>query len=94
MGQTHYPAQSRPGCGWHWCPKPHRLWPPAWVWLARLFIGHVPASETTMTIAGLLELVPLPDEVVDEEDIARVVRITRLSRPTIYRVLNVKTDAA
>jgi hypothetical protein len=29
--------------------------PPAWVWLARLFIGHVPASETTMTIAGLLD---------------------------------------
>jgi len=29
--------------------------PPAWVWLARLFIGHVPASEATMTIAGLLD---------------------------------------
>ena len=28
--------------------------PPAWVWLARLAIGHVPASETTMTIAGLM----------------------------------------
>lgn len=29
--------------------------PPAWVWLARLFIGHVPATETTMTLAGLLD---------------------------------------
>jgi hypothetical protein len=33
--------------------------PPAWVWLARLFIGHVPATETTMTIAGLLDAVLL-----------------------------------
>jgi hypothetical protein len=29
--------------------------PPAWVWLARLFVGHVPASETTLTIAGLVD---------------------------------------
>ena len=29
--------------------------PPAWVWLARLFVGHVPASETTLTIAGLAD---------------------------------------
>ena len=26
--------------------------PPSWVWLARLAIGHVPATETTLTIAG------------------------------------------
>jgi len=29
--------------------------PPAWVWLARLFVGHVPASETTLTIAGVVD---------------------------------------
>ena len=33
--------------------------PPSWVWLARLAIGHVPASETTLTIAGLLDAVLL-----------------------------------
>jgi hypothetical protein len=29
--------------------------PPSWVWLARLWIGHVPATETTLTIAGLID---------------------------------------
>ena len=29
--------------------------PPPWVWLARLWIGHVPATETTLTIAGLID---------------------------------------
>jgi len=29
--------------------------PPAWVWIARVFLGHVTASETTLTIAGLLD---------------------------------------
>lgn len=33
--------------------------PPSWVWLARLAIGHVPANETTLTIAGLLDAVLL-----------------------------------
>jgi hypothetical protein len=33
--------------------------PPAWVWLARMAIGHVPATETTLTIAGLLDAVLL-----------------------------------
>jgi len=33
--------------------------PPSWVWLARLAIGHVPATETTLTIAGLLDAVLL-----------------------------------
>jgi len=31
--------------------------PPAWVGLARIFIGHVPATETTMTLAGLIDAV-------------------------------------
>ena len=29
--------------------------PPAWLGLARLVIGHVPANETTLTIAGLID---------------------------------------
>jgi hypothetical protein len=29
--------------------------PPAWVWLARVPLGHVTASETTLTIAGALD---------------------------------------
>jgi hypothetical protein len=29
--------------------------PPSWVWLARVAIGHVPATETTLTIAGLID---------------------------------------
>jgi hypothetical protein len=29
--------------------------PPSWVWLARLAIGHVPATEAMLTIAGLLD---------------------------------------
>jgi hypothetical protein len=29
--------------------------PPAWVWLSRLFLGHVTASETTLTLAGLID---------------------------------------
>ena len=33
--------------------------PPSWVWLARLAIGHVPATETTLTIAGLIDAVLL-----------------------------------
>jgi hypothetical protein len=33
--------------------------PPAWVGLARLAIGHVPATETTMTIGGLIDAVLL-----------------------------------
>jgi hypothetical protein len=31
--------------------------PPSWVWLARLAIGHVPATETTLTIAGFFDAV-------------------------------------
>jgi len=31
--------------------------PPAWVLLARLFLGHVTASETTLTLAGLIDAV-------------------------------------
>ena len=31
--------------------------PPAWVWVARLFLGHVTASETTLTLAGLFDAV-------------------------------------
>jgi hypothetical protein len=33
--------------------------PPSWVWLARLAIGHVPASEASLTAAGLLDAVLL-----------------------------------
>jgi hypothetical protein len=33
--------------------------PPAWVGLARLAIGHVPATEATMTIGGLIDAVLL-----------------------------------
>jgi hypothetical protein len=29
--------------------------PPSWVWLARLAIGHVPATETTLTLAGSID---------------------------------------
>ena len=29
--------------------------PPAWVWVTRLFLGHVTASETTLTLAGLFD---------------------------------------
>ena len=29
--------------------------PPAWVWVTRLFLGHVTASETTLTLAGLID---------------------------------------
>ena len=29
--------------------------PPVWVWVARLFLGHVTATETTLTIAGLID---------------------------------------
>jgi hypothetical protein len=29
--------------------------PPSWVWLTRLFLGHVTASETTLTLAGLID---------------------------------------
>ena len=29
--------------------------PPSWVWLARLAIGHVPATETTLTLAGAID---------------------------------------
>jgi hypothetical protein len=29
--------------------------PPSWVWLVRLFLGHVTASEATLTAAGLID---------------------------------------
>ena len=29
--------------------------PPSWVWVTRLFLGHVTASETTLTLAGLVD---------------------------------------
>ena len=29
--------------------------PPAWVWVTRLFLGHVTASETTLTLVGLFD---------------------------------------
>jgi hypothetical protein len=33
--------------------------PPTWIWLARLVLGHVPASEASLTMAGLLDAVLL-----------------------------------